>query len=172
MVEENTTRKKDITALTIETNGGANSNTKERSKTAKKKMKMTQENIPFGHVCDDIAVDDDTPYIRVYCQNVSGIFDRDGIGLDSAFREIKQANADIFMFNSFQAKVPYMGPEKGSFLRGCISLKNRSYCPLLRHSTAWSGWISARCFKYITEAYGRWKIIKIIIFLTHLFNAR
>jgi hypothetical protein len=42
---------------------------------------------------------------------VSGIFDRDGIGLDSAFREIKQANADIFMFNSFQAKVPYMGPE-------------------------------------------------------------
>jgi hypothetical protein len=34
---------------------------------------------------------------------------------------------------------------------------------------AGSGLTSARCFKYITEAYGRWKII---IFLTHLFNAR
>jgi hypothetical protein len=30
-----------------------------------------------------------------------------------------------------------------------------------------SGWICARCFQFITEAYGRWKII---IFMTHLFN--
>jgi hypothetical protein len=30
---------------------------------------------------------------------VSGIFDRDGIGLDLAFKEIKQASADIFAFN-------------------------------------------------------------------------
>jgi hypothetical protein len=30
---------------------------------------------------------------------VSGIFDRDGIGLDSAFKEIKQASADIFTFS-------------------------------------------------------------------------
>jgi hypothetical protein len=37
---------------------------------------------------------------------------------------------------------------------------------------AWSGWISARCSKYIKEAYGRWKIIIIIIFLAHLFGAR
>jgi hypothetical protein len=65
----------------------------------KKKMIVTQDNFPFGHVCDDIAIDDDTPYIRVYCQNVSGIFDREGIGLDSAFNEIKQASADIFTFN-------------------------------------------------------------------------
>jgi hypothetical protein len=62
-------------------------------------MKVTQDSIPFGHVCDDIAVDDDTPYVRIYCQNVSGIFDRDGIGLDSAFKEIKQAGADNFTFN-------------------------------------------------------------------------
>jgi hypothetical protein len=34
---------------------------------------------------------------------------------------------------------------------------------------AGSGWICARCSKYITEAYGRWKIK---IFLSHLFNAR
>jgi hypothetical protein len=30
---------------------------------------------------------------------VCGIFDRDGIGLYSAFREVKQAGADIFTFN-------------------------------------------------------------------------
>jgi hypothetical protein len=62
-------------------------------------MKVTQDNIPFGNVSDHIAVDDDTPYVRIYCQNVSGIFDREGIGLDSAFKEIKQAGADIFTFN-------------------------------------------------------------------------
>jgi hypothetical protein len=65
----------------------------------KKKMKVTRDNFPFGHVCNDIAVDNDTQYVRVYCQNVSGIFDREGIGLDSAFKEIKQAGADIFTFN-------------------------------------------------------------------------
>jgi hypothetical protein len=78
---------------------GTNNNEEEGTTTTNKKMKITQENIPFGHVCDDIAIDDDTPYIRVYCQNVSGIFDRDGIGLDLAFNEIKQANVDIFTFN-------------------------------------------------------------------------
>jgi hypothetical protein len=82
-------------------------------------MKMTQENIPFGHVCDDIAVDDDTPYIRVYCQNVSGIFDRDDIGLDSAFREIKQANADIFMFNETH------GDDSNAVARGAIRLSKQ-----------------------------------------------
>jgi hypothetical protein len=37
----------------------------ERTISATTKMKVTQDNIPFGHVCDDIAVDDDTPYIRM-----------------------------------------------------------------------------------------------------------
>jgi hypothetical protein len=71
----------------------------ERTKAIKKKMPVTTENIPFGHICDNIAVDNDTPYIRLYCQNVCGIFDREGIGMDSAFKEIKQAGADIFTFN-------------------------------------------------------------------------
>jgi hypothetical protein len=62
-------------------------------------MKMTYQNIPFGHVCDDIAIDNDTLYVRLYCQNVNGIFDREGIGLDTSFKEIKQAGADIFTFN-------------------------------------------------------------------------
>jgi hypothetical protein len=67
--------------------------------TTKKEMKVTKDNLPFGHVCDNIAIHNDTPYIRVYYQNVCGILNRDGIGLDSAFKEIKQAGADIFMFN-------------------------------------------------------------------------
>jgi hypothetical protein len=74
-------------------------NKEERTSSTTMKMKVTQDNIPFGHVCNDIALDDDTPYVRIYCQNVSGIFDREGIGLDSAFNEIKQAGADIFTFN-------------------------------------------------------------------------
>ena len=48
--------------------------------TTPNKMKITQENLPFGHICDDIAIGNDTPYVRVYCQNVCGIYDRDGIG--------------------------------------------------------------------------------------------
>jgi hypothetical protein len=61
---------------------GKVTNNDNKLKSTKKKMKVTQDNIPFGHVCDAIAVDDDTPYVRIYCQNVSGIFDREGIGLD------------------------------------------------------------------------------------------
>jgi hypothetical protein len=74
-------------------------NTKEGTTSVKEKMTVTQENLPFGHICDDIAIDDTTQYVRLYCQNVSGIFDRDGIGFDSAFKEIKEAGADIFTFN-------------------------------------------------------------------------
>jgi len=62
-------------------------------------MQVTKENLPFGHICDDVAIDNDTLYVRVYCQNVCGIYDREGAGLDSAFKEIKQAGADIFTFN-------------------------------------------------------------------------
>jgi hypothetical protein len=53
------------------------------------KKKLTIDNIPFGHVCDDIVIDNDTSYVRLYCQNVNGIFDREGIGLDATFKEIK-----------------------------------------------------------------------------------
>jgi hypothetical protein len=51
-------------------------NMKRKTLEGKEKMTVTQDNFPFEHVCDDIAIDDDTPYIRVYCQNVNGIFDR------------------------------------------------------------------------------------------------
>jgi hypothetical protein len=51
------------------------------------KRKLTIDNIPFGHVCDDIVIDNDNPYVQLYCQNVNGIFDREGIGLDATFKE-------------------------------------------------------------------------------------
>jgi hypothetical protein len=64
------------------------------------RKKITKHNIPYGHICDDVVIENDTPYVRVYCQNVCGIYVREGIGLDAAFQEIKQAGADdIFMFN-------------------------------------------------------------------------
>jgi hypothetical protein len=79
--------------------------------TTKRKMKATMDNLPFGHICDDIVVDNNTSYIRIYCQNVCGIFDREGIALDSAFKEI----------NSFQAIAPYMGQKKGVLFYGGVS---------------------------------------------------
>jgi hypothetical protein len=60
---------------------------------------ITKNNIPYGQVCDDVVIDDNTPYVRVYCQNICGIYDRKGIGLDVAFQAIKQVGADIFTFN-------------------------------------------------------------------------
>ena len=82
-------------------------------------MKMTLSNIPFGHVCDDIAADNDTPYVRLYCQNVNGIFDREGIGLDTTFKEIKQAGADIFTFNETH------GDESNAIARRALRLSKR-----------------------------------------------
>jgi hypothetical protein len=76
-----------------------NDNMEGGTRSTKKKMKVAKDNLPFGHICDDIVIDNNIPYVRVYCQNVCGIFDRQGIELDSAFNEIKQAGADIFTFN-------------------------------------------------------------------------
>jgi hypothetical protein len=77
----------------------AQEDTDEEITTTQQKGKVTMDNLPFGHICDDIAVDNDTPYVRLYRQNVCGIYDREGIRLDSVFKEIKQAGTDIFTFN-------------------------------------------------------------------------
>jgi hypothetical protein len=136
------------------------------------KMKVTSENLPFGHICDDIVVDNDTPYVRVYCQNVSGIFDRDGIGLDSAFKEIKQAGADIFTFNETH------GDESNAIARRALRLsKQRSWrdnnedCKIVHSSSTApvlnftkpggnmvgiTGPLVGRVRDTITDPYGRW----------------
>jgi hypothetical protein len=147
-------------------------NMKRKTLAGKKKMTVTQDNFPFGHVCDDIAIDDDTPYIRVYCQNVSGIFDREGIGLDSAFNEIKQASADIFTFNETH------GDESNATARKALRLSkqrmwkdNNEDCKIVHSSSiapvinftkpggnlvGITGSLVGRIRETITDPYGRW----------------
>jgi hypothetical protein len=87
------------TTTGMEGDGGNNGRSPSDSKVdeiTNKKMKVTMDNLPFGHICDDIAVDNDTPYVRVYCQNVCGIYDREGIGLDLTFKEVTQAEEQTF----------------------------------------------------------------------------
>ena len=136
------------------------------------KLRITAENTPFGHVCDDIAVDNDTPYVRVYCQNVNGIFDREGIGLDAAFREIKQTGADIFTFNETH------GDESNAVARRALRLskhrmwrENNDDCKIVHSSSiapvltftkpggnmvGITGSLVGRIRDTITDPYGRW----------------
>jgi hypothetical protein len=159
------------TTATTEEEDKADSN-KERNKTTTKKMKVTMENLPIGHVCDDIAVDNDTPYVRVYCQNVCGIFDREGIGLESAFKEIKQAGADIFTFNETH------GDESNAVARRALRLSkqrmwrdNNEDCKIVHSSSTApvinftkpggnmvgiTGSLVGRIRDTITDPYGRW----------------
>jgi hypothetical protein len=142
------------------------------TETIQTKMKVTTENLPFGHICDAIAVDNDTPYIRLYCQNVCGIFDREGIGMDSAFKEIKQAGADIFTFNETH------GDESNAVARRVIRLSkqrmwrdNNEDCKVVHSSSAApvlnftkpggnmvgiTGPLVGRVRDTITDPYGRW----------------
>jgi hypothetical protein len=140
--------------------------------TTPNKMKITQENLPFGHICDDIAIGNDTPYVRVYCQNVCGIYDRDGIGLDSAFNEMKQAGADIFTFNETH------GDESNAIARRATKMSkqrmwrdNNEDCKILHSSSTApvlsftkpggnmvgiTGSLVGRIRETITDPYGRW----------------
>ena len=53
---------------------------------------------PWGDPCNDLPpVHSDI--LRLYCQNVNGIFDQNGIGLDEAFQTMRTLGADIFTFN-------------------------------------------------------------------------
>jgi hypothetical protein len=144
----------------------------EKTTTTRKKMSVTKENLPFGHICDDIAIDNDTPYVRIYCQNVCGIFDREGAGLDSAFNEIKQAGADIFTFNETH------GDESNATARRALRLsKQRMWrninedCKIVHSSSTAAvtnftkpggnlvgitGQLVGRIRETITDPYGRW----------------
>jgi hypothetical protein len=119
-----------------------------------------------------IAVGDDTPYERVYCQNVSGIYDRDGIGLDPTFKEIKQVGADIFTFNEIQ------GDKLNAIARRALRLSkqrmwkdNNEDCKIVHSSSiapvltftkpggnlvGITGPLVGRVRDAITDPYGRW----------------
>jgi hypothetical protein len=167
MIEENTTGEDATTRTRTEKRNKdrfMETNMNERTIARKKKMKVTQDNFPFGHVCDDIALDNDTPYIRVYCQNVCGIFDRDGIGLDTAFKDIKQASADIFTFNETH------GDKSNATARTALRLNNED-CKIVHSSlnapvinftkpggnlVSITGLLVGRIRETITDPYGRW----------------
>jgi hypothetical protein len=130
------------------------------------------DNLPFRHVCNDIAVDNDTPYVRLYCQNVCGIYDREGIGLDSVFKEIKQAGTDIFTFNETH------GDKSNATARRVLRLSkqrmwrdNNKDCKIVHSSSNASvvnftkpggnmvgitGSLVGRIRETITDPYGRW----------------
>ena len=144
----------------------------DRAQPTRQKPKITKENMPFGNVCEEVVTDNDTPYIRMYCQNVSGIFDRDGIGLDSAFKEIKEASADIFTFNETH------GDESNPIARRALRLStqrmwrnNNEDCKIVHSSSTApilsftkpggnlvgvTGSLVGRIRETITDPYGRW----------------
>jgi hypothetical protein len=160
----------EITTTTKEGDNEESNN--EGTKATKKKLTVTTENLPYGNVCDDIVIDNDTPYIRVYCQNVCGIYDREGIGLDSAFKEIKQAGADIFTFNETH------GDESNAIARRALRLSkqrmwrdNNEDCKIIHSSSiapvlnftkpggnmvGITGSLVGRIRDTIMDPYGRW----------------
>ena len=135
-------------------------------------LKMKTENLPHGHICDEVAVDNDTPYVRLYCQNVNGIYDREGIGLDTAFLEMKQVGADIFTFNETH------GDESNATARRALRLSKQKMwrsgsedCKIVHSSSAApvltftkpggnlvgvTGSLVGRVRETITDPYGRW----------------
>jgi hypothetical protein len=145
---------------------------KESDRVTRKIMKVTMENLPIGHVCDDIAVDNDRPYVCVYCQNECGIFDREGIELDSTSKEIKQVGADIFTFNETH------GDESNATARRVLRLSkqrmwkdNNEDCKIVHSSSTApvlnftkpggnmvgiTGSLVGRIRDTITDPYGRW----------------
>jgi hypothetical protein len=62
--------------------------------------------------------------------HIHDLFDAVKLGMETLLQ------MDAINFNSFQAIVPLTGQEKVVLLRGCNSLKNQSYRPLLRASTS------------------------------------
>jgi hypothetical protein len=135
-------------------------------------MKMNATNLPFGHICDYIAIDNDTPYVRLYCQNVNGIFDREGIGLDSAFKEMKQAGADIFTFNETHGDESNAAARRALRLskqrmwrssnENCKIIHSSSTAPVLTFTkpggnlVGITGALVGRVRDTITDPYGRW----------------
>ncbi len=52
----------------------------------------------WGDMCVQIK-DSNEDTLQVYCQNVKGIFDPDGLGLDEAFHHMRTLKANVFTFN-------------------------------------------------------------------------
>ena len=79
-------------------------NNKKQNKAKKRKHKelddwaFIAQEAQWGDRCDKID-DNDEDTLRIYCQNVNGIYDGDGIALEEAFHYMRTVKAGIFTFN-------------------------------------------------------------------------
>ena len=78
-------------------------NNKKQSSTKKRKHReqdwvFLEQEAEWGDRCTEID-DNDEDTLRIYCQNVNGIYDREGIELEEAFHYMRTVKAGIFMFN-------------------------------------------------------------------------
>ena len=76
-----------------------------KQKNAKKRKHKEQDDWSFikqeaqwGDQCNEIE-DNDEDTLRIYCQNVNGIYDGEGLGLEEAFHTMRTVKAGIFTFN-------------------------------------------------------------------------
>ena len=61
----------------------------------------------WGDMC--VRIDDsDEDTLRVYCQNVNGIFDRDGLGLDEAFHHMQTLKANVCSIKLQLSSCPFL----------------------------------------------------------------
>lgn len=56
------------------------------------------KNSPYGDACIDID-EHNQDVLQIYCQNVNGIFNTEGTGLDEAFHIMRSIRANIFTCN-------------------------------------------------------------------------
>ena len=81
----------------------ATNNSRKKNRTKKRKYeeqidrwKFLEQEVQWGDRCDEINNDDT---LRIYCQNVNGIYDGEGLGLNEAFHYMRTLKASIFTFN-------------------------------------------------------------------------
>ena len=84
------------------TNNSNSNNLRKQSNYRKKgnddECNFIEHTAQWGDTCVQID-DSDEDTLRVYCQNVNGIFDTDGRGLDEAFHHMRTTKANVFTFN-------------------------------------------------------------------------
>ena len=79
------------------TTNAENNNNDSENNTNTTNENNIQPDDPWGHQRTPLT-DDDTSILRIYSQNLNGIFDRDGKGLDEAFHAVRTTGATIFTF--------------------------------------------------------------------------
>ena len=125
----------------------------------------------WGDMCVQID-DSDKDTLRVYCQNVNGIFDRDGLGLDEAFHHMRTLKANVFTFNETHGDDT--NPETRNVLRrskqrlwqnqdGFCTIKTSSSEAAVKGFTkpggnmvGITGHLCGRIRETISDKYGRW----------------